>query len=625
MSTNIYVQEYLPLFIIIIVAWLVPMTLSWLEISKLPTVIVEIVMGVIIGPFVFELVTGEEVSLNFLSDIGFLLLIFLSGLALDIQKIISSFPRGRLKAIDIVSNTFLVAFLIYFGSLILSILVVYGLPIFDGIDKMFLVILLPSVALSIIVPIIKSDGEIDRKYGQIMLLEGAIATIMTIVMIAIYSGYYRNNGFKFELLLFLIIFILFFIAYKVGTVLVRVRLFQKLLYKLEHAAYQIRIRGAMAVLLLFVVVASSINSEPALGAFFAGTLLSIFFIKDRSALLFKLDGMSYGFFIPIFFIMVGVKLDMNSLRDFGSSSGFIFTLLLALYFIQLVPSVFMVKLFGWRRSISSGILLSSRMGLAIATAQIGLGLGLISPAVNAGIVVVAIISSIISPLLYKHLGGASSSYYSIYIVGGGKAGLELAKRLDLHRTPYLVVESQNDQWSELQSLGIESIHVNDLKPEVYRSLNIRPVDTVVLLTQSDTKNFKIANILKNELGHSKVITVTTKPDLFGKDASLSEMLVVDAYEIVASRIESEIMRPMTTHALADSFGVYSVEEIAVRNKEVDRKLVKDIPFPQSGSIIVIRRSGEIFIPHGNTHILVGDLVTVIGNGTALEEFRKLLD
>jgi Trk K+ transport system NAD-binding subunit len=210
-------------------------------------------------------------------------------------------------------------------------------------------------------------------------------------------------------------------------------------------------------------------------------------------------------------------------------------------------------------------------------------------------------------------------------VGGGKAGLELAKRLDLHRTPYLVVESQNDQWSELQSLGIESIHVNDLKPEVYRSLNIRPVDTVVLLTQSDTKNFKIANILKNELGHSKVITVTTKPDLFGKDASLSEMLVVDAYEIVASRIESEIMRPMTTHALADSFGVYSVEEIAVRNKEVDRKLVKDIPFPQSGSIIVIRRSGEIFIPHGNTHILVGDLVTVIGNGTALEEFRKLLD
>jgi len=607
------------------VAWLVPMTLSWLEITKLPSVIVEIVMGVIIGPFVFGLVTGEEVSLNFLSNIGFLLLIFLSGLALDIQKIVSSFPRGRLKAIDIVSNTFLVAFLIYFGSLILSALVVYGLPLFDGIDKMFLVILLPSAALSIIVPIIKSDGEIDRKFGQIMLLEGAIATIMTILMIAIYSGVYRNNGFRFELLLFFIIFILFFIAYKVGTVLVRVRLFQRLLYKLEHAASQIRIRGAIAVLLLFVVVASAINSEPALGAFFAGTLLSIFFIKDRSALLFKLDGMSYGFFIPIFFIMVGVNLDMNSLKDFGSSSGFIFTLLIVLYFIQLVPSFFMVKLFGWKRSISSGLLLTSRMGLAIATAQIGLSLGLISPAINAGIVVVAIFTSIISPLLYKYLSSSGSNYYSIYIVGGGKAGLELAKRLDLHKTPYLVIESQDEHWSELQSLGIESIHVNDLKVEVYQSLNIRPVDTVVLLTQSDTKNLKIANLLKAELGHGKVITVTTKPSLFSNHASLNEMLVVNAYEIVASRIESEIMRPTTTHALADSFGVYSVEEIAIRNGDIDRKLVKDIPFPQSGSLIVVKRAGEIFIPHGNTHLLLGDMVTVIGNASALEEFRELLD
>ncbi len=606
-------------------AWLVPMTLSWLEISKLPSVIVEIVMGVVIGPFALNLVTGNEISLNFLSNIGFLLLIFLSGLALDVQKIISSFPRGRLKAIDFVSNTFLIAFLIYLGSVILSILVVYSLPIFDGLDKMFMVILLPSVGLSIIVPIIKNDGEIDRKFGQVILLEGAIATIMTILLIAIYSGVYRNNGFRFELLFFVIIFILFFIAYKVGTVLIRVRLFQKLLYKLEHAASQIRIRGSIALLLLFVVVASSINSEPVLGAFFAGALLSIFFVKNRSALLFKLDGMSYGFFIPVFFIMVGVNLDMNSLRNFGTSFGFIVTFFSALYFIQLTPSIFMVKLFGWRRSLSAGMLLTSRMGLAIATAQIGLRLELISPATNAGIVVTAILTSILSPLLYKYLSSDVGNYYSIYIVGGGKAGLELAKRLDLHRTPYLVIESQDNQWAQLQSLGIESIHVNDLKVDVYRSLNIRPVDTVVLLTQSDTKNLKIANILRNELGHSRLLTVTTKPDLFTNNPALNEMLVVNAYEIVASRIESEILRPATTHALADSFGVYSVEEIAIRNKDIDRKLVMDIPFPQSGSIIVVKRSGEIFIPHGKTHLLIGDLLTVIGNADALEEFRNLLD
>ncbi len=600
------------------------MILSWLEVSKLPSVIVEIVMGVIVGPFVLNFISGNEASLNFLSYTGFLFLIFLSGLALDIQKIITSFPRGKLQRVDFISNTFLVAVLIYLGCLALSFLVVYGLPVFNGINKMFLVILLPSVALSIIVPIIKSDGEIGRKFGQIILLEGAIATIMTILMIAIYAGISRHKGFQFELLLFLIIFVVFFVAYKVGRFLNRAPLFQRLLYKLEHAASQIRIRGSIAVLLLFVVIASSINMEPVLGAFFAGALLSLFLAKDRSALLFKLDGMSYGFFIPIFFIMVGVKLDMNSLKDFSASFNLILLLTVAFYLTQLVPASIMVKLFGWKRSLSSGILLTSRLGLTIATAQIGLSLNVISPATNAAIVVAGILTCILSPILYKYLNSKEDHYYSIYIVGGGPAGLELAKRLELHGISYLVIESQTENWKILESIGIESIFANDLKEEVYRGLKIRPVDTVVVLTHSDTKNITIAKLLKTKLGHSKLITVTTKPELYQKHKELDEMPVVNAYDVVAASIENEIIRPDTSQGLTNSFGVYSVEEIGIKNKSVDGKLVKEIPFPHAGSLIVVRRENEIFIPHGDTQMRLGDLVTVIGNAEALEEFRKLL-
>lgn len=619
-------ENYLPLFIIFVVAWLVPMTLSWLEITKVPSVIVEIVMGIVIGPFVLSLVSGQEESLDFLSYMGFLFLIFLSGLALDIQKIISSFPRGRLHRVDIISNTFLVSMLIYLGSLALSALVVFTLPLFPDVDKIFLVILLPSVALSIIVPIIKNDGEIGRKFGQIILLEGAIATIMTILLIAIYSGVHRNNGFEFELLLFLVIFAVFFIAYKIGTLLIKVSLFQKLLYKLEHAASQIRVRGSIAVLLLFVVIAVAINTEPVLGAFFAGTLLSLFLAKERSALLFKLDGMSYGFFIPIFFIMVGVNLDMNSLKDFATSLNFIISLTIAFYFIQVIPSFIMVKLFGWKRSASSGILLTSRLGLTIATSQIGLSLSIISPATNAGIVIASILSCILSPMLYKFMSTEEDrQYYSIYIIGGGKAGLELANRLRLHGIPYLVIESQNEQWQVLQSMGIESIKANDLDPAVYRSLKIRPVDTVVVITHSDKKNISISEIIHKQLGHSKLITVTTKPELFRANKALDDIQIVNAYEIIAASIENEIMRPATTQALTDSFGVYSVEEIPIHNNTIDRKYVKDIPFPRSGSLVVVRRENEIFIPHGDTHLLLGDLVTVIGNASALEEFRRLLN
>ncbi|MBK5277594.1 MAG: cation:proton antiporter [Bacteroidia bacterium] len=617
-------EIYLPLFVIIFVAWIIPMTLSGLEISKIPSVIVEIVVGIIIGPFILNLVSGNELSVSFLSDMGFLFLIFLSGLALDIQKIVSSFPKGRLKSVDLISNTFLVAVSIYLGSLALSTVIVYWLPLFPGVDKVFLVILLPSVALSIIVPIIKNDGEIGRKFGQIILLVGAIATIMTILLIAVYSGIHRNNGFKFELLLFLIIFLVFFIAYKIGTVLIKVRLFQKLLYRLEHAASQIRVRGSIAVLLLFVVISIVINTEPVLGAFFAGTLLSIFLAKDRSSLLFKLDGMSYGFFIPIFFIMVGVNLDLNSLKDFGTSFSFIVSLTAVYYVVQIIPSFIMIKLFGLKRSFSSGILLTSRLGLSIATAKIGLSLSIISSATNAGIVIASILTCILSPMLYKFLSVQEDHHHSVYIVGGGQTGLALAKRLGLHGVSYLIIESQTEQWQNLQSLGIESIQANDLDPNVYRALKMRPVDIVVVLTQSDKKNIKIARLIRNELGHSKLLTITTKPELFEAHKELDDVQVVNEFETIANSLENEILRPSSTGALTGSFGAYRVEEIPVRNKAIDRKFVKDIPFPLLGSLLVVRRENEIFIPHGDTHLLLGDSITVIGKDAALEEFRRLL-
>ncbi|MDZ4714683.1 MAG: cation:proton antiporter [Cytophagales bacterium] len=618
-------HDYLPLFILFVVAWIVPMTLSWLEISKVPSVIVEIVMGVVIGPFVLNFVSGQEQLLNHLSYIGFLFLIFLSGLALDIQKIISSFPRGKIQFVTLISNTFIVSVIIYLGSVLLAVALVYSLPLFSGVDKVFMVILLPSVALSIIVPIIKHDGEIERRFGQIILLEGAIATIMTIILIAIYSGIFQKEGFEFELLLFLIIFVVFFVTYKIGTLLVRIRVFQELLYKLEHAASQIRIRGSIAVLLLFVSIATAINTEPVLGAFFAGTLLSIFLAKERSALIFKLDGMSYGFFIPIFFIMVGVKLDMNSLKDISTSFYFILSLTAAFYVTQVVPAFILARLFGWKRALSSGILLTSRLGLTIATGQIGMDLGIITPAINAGVVVTAIVTCIVSPMLYKYLSAQADHYYSVYIVGGGEAGVKLAKRLDMHGITSLIIEAQDERYEVVKSLGLECILANDIKEEVYESLKIRPVDTVVVLTPSDKKNLRISQILRTKLGHSKVITVTTRPELLDEYDKLTEVKVVHVDEIIASTMENEILRPGMGQALTESFGSYSVEEIPVRNITIDRVLVKDIPFPESGSLVVLRRDNEIFIPHGDTHLLLGDLVTVIGNATALGEFRRLLD
>lgn len=615
--------NYYPLFIIFIIAWLVPLTLSRLEIGKLPAVIVEIILGVIIGPFVLDLI-DDTPYMTFLSKTGFLFLIFLAGLEIDVNKIITSFPKGRLKWIDFSTNTLLISIVIYFGSLLLSVPFAWLVSLFIDVDIVFFSLLLPTVALSITVPILKADGELKRKFGQIMLMEGAIATVMSIILISIYSGVLKN-GFQVELLLFGVIFLVFIVTYIAGKRLMKVRTFQNLLYRLEHAASQIKVRGTVALLLLFVIVAQAIDTELVMGAFFAGTLLSMFVMKERSALLFKLDGMSYGFFIPIFFIMVGVNLDLSALSQFQDSIPFILILVVGFFVTQIIPALIMVKVFGLKKALSGGVLLCARLGLTIATAQIGLSLDVISSADNAGIVTAAILTSLLSPLLYKVLNKSThEEYHNIILIGGSRASLHLAERFKMHNLSFVTILQKDDIMPEFENKSLPFEKVDRITTATLDKLEIRTGDLVVVLTELNFLNKELTRYVKNTLGHGKIITrrQSADHDMIGPD---NEIKLVDHDELIANHIEDIVMRPNAVDTLSTSFDVYRIEEIKVTKQSVDRKYVKEIAFPPSGSLVIQRRGGEVFIPHGNTHILLGDIMTVIGTGAALAEFRGLLE
>lgn len=614
-----YTLNYLPLFVVFVVAWSVPMLLSWLQINKVPAVIVEIIMGVIIGPSVLNLVTDEP-YLKFLSYTGFLFLIFLSGLEIDIDKILRSFPR-KLRKVDFISNSFLVAVFIYIGSLFLSFGAALVIKMIFPIDTIFFTILMPTVALSIIVPILKNDGELSRKYGQIILMEAALATIMSIILISVYSGIVQN-GFQTELLLFLVIFVAFFASYYLGRWLMGITLFKQIMYTLEHAANQIRIRGAVMVMLFFVIVAYLINTELVLGAFFAGTLLSIFLSKERSSLHFKLDGMSYGFFIPIFFIMVGVNLDLSALSNLSQSIPFVLLLLLGFYVTQMIPAFIMIKVFGLKKAASAGIILTARLGLTVATAQIGLSLGLIDSAGNAAIVITSIFTSILSPLFYKVLNNEQSKKYKMFIIGNTKASALLADRMRMHSIDYVVITDDVKNYNLLKTKGIEVFRTEFVGSQLYSELDIKPYYPVIVMTNSDVNNTEIVRRFKNDFGHIKIFAVSNSQ--LKKEVNDGEIKLVDKNESLVHYIENAVIRPETFGSLAENFGTYTIEEIRITNKELDNKQIKDIAFHPSGSIMILKRKEDIFIPHGNTHLILGDVVSIIGNEEALREFRKIL-
>ncbi len=613
--------DYYPLFIVLGIAWLVPMLMSQLRLFKIPIVIVEIIAGFVIGKNVLNILPDEP-YLDFLALTGFIFLMFLSGLEIDVNRILASFPRRRITYSRFLKNPFLVGLAIYVGTLLLSVAGAIVLSSYIEIANIwYFALIMSTSSVGVIFPVLKDRGEIAGRIGQMIILAAAVADILSILFFT-FTASTLKNGLRFEVFLILTLFIAFFISYFIGKQLIKVTFFKRIMFQLAHAASQIKVRGTLALILLFLILSQLIDAEIILGAFLAGLLLSFFFSKDRSILLVKLDGMGYGFFIPIFFIMVGANLDLTALKEFDNSFEFLGVLLLTLYLVKILPSLIWTKLFGFRKAITGGFLLSSRLSLIIAAAQIGLQLNVITPAANAAIIIMAVVTCFISPIVYTLLNPLKiSRSLKTVIVGGGEVGILLAKRLSIHGKSSVIVETNKKKYNELKQKGLDAVYADGKKAYVYNSIKLKPQNYVVILSGQEKENYEIASLLRKEFQHEKIITRTIDIDSETRQKILGIELV-NVSETIATAIENLIIRPTTYHALFENFESFSVEDIIITNRKIDGMRVRDIPFHQEGELILIKRNNEMQIPHGDTELLLGDLVMVLGSETAIEDYRE---
>jgi len=344
--------DYLPLFLVVAAAWTIPTLMSIIRLEKVPTVIVEIIVGFIIGKIFFHSFSVESLQImDFLALTGFLFLMFLGGLEIDVDQIVASFPSKKINLTKFLSNPFLVGLVYFILTLILSYSGAFFLSAFFEIQNIwYFSLIMVTTSVGIIIPVLKNRGDINTNFGQMLVLAAAIADIISIILFS-FTAFIIKNGFNPKQLLILLLFVLFYLFYYLGNKYIKLNIFQRLSFKLSHAASQISIRGSIFLILIFVVLAQYIGEEiMILGAFLSGLLLSIFLHKERSLLLIKLDGMGYGFFIPIFFIMVGARFDTTSLFEFDNTFFIFLTFLLILLFaVKLIPSFLWFNLFGIKK------------------------------------------------------------------------------------------------------------------------------------------------------------------------------------------------------------------------------------------------------------------------------------
>jgi Kef-type K+ transport system membrane component KefB len=376
------------LLIVVAVGVLAPLALGFFPRIRLPAIVLEIVLGIIVGPSVLGWVK-PDVPVSILALIGLAFLLFLSGLEIDVERL-----RGPVLKLTAVG---------FAVSFVIAIAVGLGLHAGGFVKSpLFVAIVLVATSLGVIVPVLKDSGNIGSNFGQLVIAAASIADFGAIILLSLFfSG--KGSTSTAGTLILLGVFGL--VVALVGLAIAgfeRSMSLARVLQRLQDTTAQIRVRAAFLLLIAFTALADSVGLETILGAFAAGALLSLI---DRDEAMthpqfrLKLEAVGFGVFIPVFFVTSGVRFDLNALFASASTVARVPLFLLAIYMARGLPAFVYVRLLGRSRAVIAGILQATSLPFIVAATQIGVQLGVVTRASAAGLVAAGLLSVIISPAL----------------------------------------------------------------------------------------------------------------------------------------------------------------------------------------------------------------------------------
>ena len=249
--------NFVPLLLILILAFLVPLIMG--RFRWLPIVVGEILAGIVIGRSGFNLV-GENEILTIFSNIGLSFLMFLAGMEIDFNRLFPpksnqvNLEAGK-KPKEGPSNLTL-SLIVYLLTLALAIpggflLNRIGLP---G-DPWLLSFVLSATSLGVLLPILKQRQMSYTNNGQAIFLSALLADFLTVILLTIFL-IIRQRGMDLQVFSIVLLFLAFFFAYRMLSQFFAIRAIRLLVDELSQVTVQIKVRGAIAILMAFVVLAS---------------------------------------------------------------------------------------------------------------------------------------------------------------------------------------------------------------------------------------------------------------------------------------------------------------------------------------------------------------------------------
>ena len=319
---------------------------------RIPIPPIEIILG---SMFAYLGFIGHNEYFSLIAEVGFLYLMFLAGMEVDLKQITKS-PKIIIQK-SILFLTLMVFFSITSG-------IIFGLNI-------IIIISMPLISIGLLASLSKVYGK-ETPWIKLALIAGVLGEVGSIAALTIFDAA-SISGFNFELIIklaYLVFFIIIvYIIYKFLHLLFWwfPELKHILMPKFDTSDQDIRL--AMALFFILIAVMLSLELEVALGAFIAGVAISAFFHHEKK-LEEKMSSLGFGFLVPLFFLHVGSSFDLKALLLEGVVSG---ALLITFLMIgsRMLAAIVLKNISGSKDALLIALSLSMPLTLLVAVATIG--------------------------------------------------------------------------------------------------------------------------------------------------------------------------------------------------------------------------------------------------------------
>jgi Kef-type K+ transport system membrane component KefB len=395
LSDATVINPFYSLLIVAIIAFFIPLLAKRMGI---PVIVGEIGFGILVGiinVFIVDQWNVEIISfeagtgLDFLAEIGLIFLLFLAGLEIDINII----EERGIRAVLFGVIMFMFAFILSMGFMWLLDMGVY------------MALILSTTSVGVVIPILREMGISKTALGQDIILAAIVADFATMMLIPLFklietdptAGFFDYAWF---VIIIVIVFGAFFVIFLLGGIAMWKWPHDMAKFFKADDPTEMGVRASFLIIMAFVAMSVAFEMDVILGAFLAGTAMNFIF-RETALLERKLYGLGYGFFIPIFFIKIGVEF-----TELVEPSGLMLVPVLVgmAFVIKMLPAMMFIKTHRVRNSLASGVLLSARLSLLIAAIKIGIDAGIQEVTdMAAPMILLALIMCVAAPIGFRYL------------------------------------------------------------------------------------------------------------------------------------------------------------------------------------------------------------------------------